>query len=77
MQKEYDSLYRRDRNKRLAHTDFGNFYNRYRNTYSYSQIRDFVIKTREVFDYILSIKNGYIPFGDMQELRDKYLILFK
>lgn len=77
LQDEYHKLYKHDRNKKLAHTDFINFYGFNRHMYSYEQIREFVLKTKEVFEYIMSINNGYMFFEDEQELRDKYLLLFK
>ena len=77
LQKEYNSKYKTDRNKRLAHTDYENFIGRYRDKYTYDQIREFVLKTKGVFDYILSLYNDYIPFENIAQLRDKYLTFFK
>lgn len=77
LQKEYKSKYKIDRNKRLAHTDYDHILGRYRDKYEYDQIRELVIKTKEVFDYILSLYNDTIPFVDINDSRNKYLSLFK
>lgn len=75
LQKEYRKTIKIDRDKRLAHTDYYNIYNNINSIYDYKQIRNFVTKTKEVFDYILSINGDHIPIKDISELKIKYVHL--
>lgn len=77
LQKEYKSLYEKDRNRRLAHTDYSNFYNINKNMYTYTQIKEFVLKTKAVFEYILSINKDFIFLENINKLINKYSLLFK
>lgn len=76
LQKEYENFYKDDRNKRLAHTDYNNLYRMTNEKYTYSQIKEFVFKTKETFEYILSISGSYIPYDDIEDLKNKYKLQF-
>lgn len=73
LQKEYEKCYKEDRNKRLAHTDYNNLYRKANEKYTYNQTKEFVLKTKEAFEYILSISGSWIPYFDIKDLKNKYI----
>lgn len=76
LEEEYKNKYKIERDKKLAHTDYNNLYNFNRGKYTYKQIKEFVINTKKVFEYILSINKDKIPFYETESLKDKYIVLF-
>lgn len=73
LQKEYDNLYKNDRDRRLAHSNYEYILLNNESGYEYKQIRDFIVRTSEVFKYIMSINNDSIPILNIQDLKTEYL----